>query len=74
MKINKNDVHKYQPKIEIASYTDSLGKIELYAIADLIQKTLTFIISNKHNCIDSTKTFSHISEAIDYFNELVKYF
>lgn len=74
MKINKEKVDTYHPKIEIASYMDSLGKIELYAVTDLIWETMTFIVSNKHNSQNYMKTFPHISEAIDYFNELVKYF
>lgn len=74
MKINKEKIHTYYPKIEIASYVDGLGKIELYAVADLIRETLTFIVSNKYNSQNYSKTFPHISEAIDYFNELVKPF
>lgn len=74
MKINKEKVHTYHPKIEIASYMDSLGKIELYGIADLVHETILFVVSNKHNSQDYMKTFPHISEAIDCFNELVKYF
>ena len=53
---------------------DSLGKIELYAVTDLNWETMTFIVSNKHNSQNYMKTFPHISEAIDCFNELVKYF
>ena len=74
MKINKNEAYSYHPKIEIASYGDSLGKIGLYAKTDLLQKDMIFIVSNKRDSQNYTKEFSHINEAIDYFNKLVEHF
>lgn len=74
MKVNKNEVYSYHPKIEIASYVDTLGKIGLYANTDLLQRNMIFIVSNKRGSQNYTKEFPHINEAIDYFNKLVEHF
>ena len=75
MKINKDDIRiqNYYPKVEIAFHSDKLGTIELYGIVYLIEEKIVFAVSNKRDSQDYIKTFAHIDEAFDCFNELVKY-